>query len=117
MISLSMVVNCESVRQGVRVKSTRGTLVANSQRGKDMVFWADTSPPEIGIELPTVAEAEVRIWNCWQDDKGVIQAWIGNAGMLIEEGPASDGSEILLRCSAGFGMFEPDDMRVAIRWR
>jgi hypothetical protein len=43
--------------------------------------------------------ATLRVWNAWRDSTGTMQAWIGEAGMLVEE-PAR--GEFVLRCSDGF---------------
>ncbi len=52
---------------------------------KDVVLWRDTAPDESVFVCHSKKVAELRIWNCWRDDRGVMQAWIGNAGMRVRE--------------------------------
>lgn len=54
----------------------------------------------------------VRIWNAWRDDAGTMHAWIGNAGILIEELP---NKVTILRCSDGFGGPAFDDLVVRLK--
>jgi hypothetical protein len=41
----------------------------------------------------------IRIWNEWRDSGGTMQAWIGDAGLVVE---ALDPNHFVLRCSDGF---------------
>lgn len=86
--------------QGLRVKLDGGEMVVNTQRLKDVVLWADSAPHEVHLVcLPKGKSATLKIWNVWRDGNGVMQAWIGNAGMLVEERHAG----LRLACSDGYG--------------
>jgi hypothetical protein len=54
----------------------------------------------------------VRAWNVWRDDSSTIGAWVGNAGMLIED---LGDSRVRLCCSDGFGEPTFDDLVVDMR--
>ena len=98
---------CTSPVQAVRLKIERGLVIANHQRLTDVVLWADTSPPvvEIAIEPNGEHHATLKVWNAWRDD-GVMQAWFGDAGMIVEESSAG----LWLRCSDGVGEMDFSDV-------
>jgi hypothetical protein len=101
----------ETPVQGVRLKLHTGrSLTMNGRRLKDVVLWSDTSPPE--VELLCDEEGELRIWNCWRDSTGAIQAWIGNAGMVIE----TSSSSTVLKRSGGTSSFSPDDLELELQF-
>lgn len=52
---------------------------------RSIVLWADTAPPEVSVEVISDKTAELTLWNCWRDEHGVTQAWIGEGGMVIYE--------------------------------
>lgn len=59
----------------------------------DVVLWTDTMPQSVVLQCLTTKLSELRVWNYWRDERNVTQAWIGNAGMVIEE---SNGLKRLL---------------------
>lgn len=72
--------------QGVSLGVKRGVIQVNDVEAKDMVLWCDNAPDDITFVCKKGrGTREFTIWNCWRDERGVNQAWIGNAGMLIEE--------------------------------
>lgn len=85
--------------QGIRLKLNTGTITVNGVELKDVVLWADTAPTDVEVICNTgeSPEGELRVWNCWRDPDGTMQAWLGDAGIVVEE---ADG-RILLRCSSG----------------
>lgn len=98
--------------QGLRMKLDKGSLVVNGQELKDVVLWADTSPETVSIECqPAGRGGELKIWNAWRDDTGAMQAWIGNAGIVVDE----EGDVLTLRCSDGIGPPDFDDLIVEIK--
>jgi hypothetical protein len=100
--------------QGLRVKIDGGFLLINGQRLKDTVLWADSAPAEFEMRCSLrTSEAELKAWNCWRDPKGTMQAWIGDAGMIIEE----IGHRTRLRCSDGSHPFSPTDLEVELDFR
>ena len=104
-----------SAVQGLRVKLLKGGFLrVNNQRSKEVVLWADTSPEDLEILCaPSTETAEFIAWNCWRDAKGIMQAWIGDAGIVIE---GSDNT-FLLRCSAGYHRFSPTDLDIELRFQ
>ena len=88
--------------QALRLKTRGGRLELNGQLLDDIVLWSD-SAPEVVVATAHPDKSgkpmSVRVWNAWRDAEGTMQAWIGNAGMLIE-GDSNTG--LVLRCSDGF---------------
>jgi hypothetical protein len=70
--------------QGVRLKLHGGSIAVADQKLKDVVLWADTAPGGDTV-LRMAGKGELRLWNCWRDGIGVTQAWLGNAGMRVED--------------------------------
>jgi hypothetical protein len=99
--------------QGLRLKVDQGSLLVNGQKLKDVVLWADSAPAEVhAICESRSASVELRAWNCWRDSAGTMQAWIGDAGMVIEE----IGNRARLKCSAGSHPFSPADLEIEIEF-
>jgi len=71
--------------QGIRMKLQGGSLILGDTELKDVVLWRDTAPDESVFVCRSKRATELRIWNCWRDERGVTQAWIGNAGMRTTE--------------------------------
>ena len=91
-----------TVREGLSISIKKGMLVVNGQPIRDSIIWTDTAPAQFDILCkPPKSGAMLHIWNAW-DQNGILQSWLGNAGMLIEE----VGESVILRCSDGLG--EPD---------
>lgn len=98
----------ESPTQALRLMVDGGTLFVNGQQLTDVVLWADTSPSIVEMEVqPKKRRATLKVWNAWRDD-GVMQAWLGNAGMLVED----TAQGVLLRCSDGIGDADFSDLLV-----
>lgn len=98
--------------QGLRVKVDKGTMTVNGRELQDVVLWADSAPSEVELVCHTGKHAtgELRVWNCWKERDGVMQAWLGDAGMTIEDGRERVG----IRCSDGTHPFEPSDFEVEL---
>jgi hypothetical protein len=100
--------------QAVRLKARGGKLLLNEQLVDDVVLWSDTAPPAVTASLRPQSSATpmtLRVWNAWRDTAGTMQAWIGDAGMLVEEeGPGV----VVLRCSDGFDAPTFDDLIVRL---
>lgn len=76
--------------QGIRIKVQGGKLSMGGTELNEVVLWRDTAPDETVFVCHAKKPAELRIWNCWRDDRGVMQAWVGNAAMrVVESGPNS----------------------------
>lgn len=103
--------------QGVRLKARGGDVVLNDQALDDVVLWSDTAPPLVTAELRPKSKREpmsVRVWNVWRDDVGTMQAWIGDAGLVVEDEQAG---RVILGCSDGFDQPNFGDLRVKLTLR
>lgn len=88
--------------QALRLRARNGQLEVDGQLLDDVVLWSDSSPSTVvAAAHPREGKkaVSVRVWNAWRDPVGTMQAWIGNAGMLVDED--SEGV-VWLRCSDGF---------------
>jgi hypothetical protein len=84
--------------QGIRLRVRGGTLsLGGKPEWDDVTLWRDTAPDETVFTLSAKKSAEVRIWNCWRDDRGVMHAWIGNAAMRVTE---SGANSVTVECNA-----------------
>jgi hypothetical protein len=99
--------------QGLRIKLSDGTIHINGQVLKEVVVWFDTSPLEFEFSCHPKKDStsELRIWNCWRDTGGASQAWVGNAGIIVEESERGT----VLHCSTGTGKFDPGQLEVELK--
>jgi len=81
---------------GLRLKVVKGELEVNNQRHSEVVLWEDTSPESVFFSVLSKTDCELRIWNVWRVND-FVQAWVGNAGIVISE----KGNIINLECSGG----------------
>lgn len=98
--------------EGLRLKALDGELNIEGMTYNEVVLWSDTSPEIVTVQFKpaTLGVMGVRIWNVWRDQMGVMQAWIGDAGMIVDE-IAKD--LMVLRCSDGFA--PPDFSGLVVR--
>lgn len=89
-----------------------GVLEVAGQRSRDMVLWTDSAPPEVVVTpVPKRGnQVRVRMWNAWRTDPDVLNAGVGNCGMLAEHRVG----RVTLRCSAGPGSVDFDEFLVEI---
>jgi hypothetical protein len=92
--------------QGLRLRARGGDMVIDGRTLDDAVLWTDTAPPEVLVALRPRATMTVRLWNVWRDGAGTMQAWIADAGMLVEDGR--------LRCSDGVDRPSFGDLEVTL---
>lgn len=93
--------------QALRIRADGGLLEVNGQALEDVVLWSDSTPELVVVGFqPAGDKMSLRIWNAWRDPAGTMQAWIGNAGILVEH---HHGSTVL-RCSDGFDDPTFDDL-------
>jgi hypothetical protein len=100
--------------QALRLTAKGGQFKVNDQTLEDVVLWSDSAPETVEIRLrpPKGGTMTARIWNAWRDPSDAMQAWIGDAGIVVDEpGPGS----VLLRCSDGFDTPSFDDLVVELR--
>ncbi len=103
----------DTPQQGLRLKIKDGAILINNQELQEVVVWKNTAPEDISFECRLKKKgstSELRVWNCWLDSRGIAQAWIGNAGMIVEEAPDC----ITLHCSPGGGSFDPTALEVKL---
>lgn len=81
---------------GLRIKIERGILEVNGGQYQEIILWVETSPDVVHLNVLAKRDCVVKVWNVWRVDD-VIQAWVGNAGMLIHD----DDGVIRLECSSG----------------
>ena len=97
-------------RQALRLKPRGGRLEVDSELSRNVALWSDMAPPSIIVRFRHARGSEpmsVVIWNAWRDKDEVTHAWIGNAGMIVQEEP---GGVILLKCSDGYDAPTFDDL-------
>jgi hypothetical protein len=87
----------ENPRQGVSISAKGGVLRVKNTEAKDIVLWRDTAPDEVLVTCVGRGLQELLVWNCWRDDRGAIQAWINNSGMLLDD---TGGETITIRCNS-----------------
>ncbi|MBB4513205.1 hypothetical protein [Paraburkholderia fungorum] len=101
----------ETPTQGLRLKISPGKFEVNDQLLPDVVLWANTCPEDVTLSMSSEADAVLKIWNVWSVD-GTMHAWLGNAGMLVEQ----HACELTLRCSDGVDDICFSDLVVRIRF-
>jgi hypothetical protein len=100
--------------QGIRLKARGGKVRLNEQLVDDVVLWSDTAPPAVTASLRPASSRTpmtLRVWNAWRDPAGTMQAWTGDAGMLVEE---EQPGVVVLRCSDGFDAPTFDDLIIRL---
>ena len=101
--------------QGLALKAYGGVLEIEGVAAREMLLWCDTAPPKVPIKVQPEPgkKAILKIWNVWRGRVGgadVTQAWLGNAGMRIEQ----RGNQISLRCSDGEGPVDFGNLKTRI---
>ena len=107
----------ESPVQGLTLKVSGGVLEVNGVEAAEMLLWHDTAPGKVTVRVKREAgkKAALKLWNIWRGSMGgvdVTQAWLGNAGMRIDQ--SGGGRELLLCCSDGEGPVDFDDLEARI---
>ncbi|WP_144409971.1 hypothetical protein [Cupriavidus basilensis] len=95
--------------QGLRIKVDRGHIAVAGQKQKDIVLWEDTSPDVVDMEILCASDTVLKAWNVWRID-GIIMAWVGNSGMIVE----NEIDRIKLLCSDGTSSPEFNNLIVTI---
>ena len=81
---------------GLRLKVVKGELEVNNQRHSEIILWSDTSPESVFFTVVSKKACELKVWNVWRVND-IVQAWVGNAGIVISE----EGCITKLECSGG----------------
>jgi hypothetical protein len=82
--------------QGIGLMVKGGPLLIAGQRLREPILWRDTAPDKVLVAWEQAKDGELKVWNCWRDHRGTTQAWVGNAGMLVED----TGATVILRCNS-----------------
>jgi hypothetical protein len=99
--------------QAISLQLEKGKLRVNDQELKSVILWNTTAPTEVMVELlPNGKQATFKVWNSWKDERGTTHAWIGNAGMTINE----TADKAILKCSDGVGPIDVNDLVVELEW-
>jgi hypothetical protein len=99
--------------QALRIDIDPGRLVIAGEESRKMILRLDTCPDVVEVRYRLLGlGSTITFYNAWIDEKGVIDAWLMNAGMLVEE----TGNRMLLRCSDGRGEPTFDDLIVEIEF-
>lgn len=96
--------------QALRIEVLGGEITIESETGRDFALWSDTAPEQVSATVKADAPVTLRLWNMWRNTKGVENAWMGNAGMIVEHRE----NAVRLRCSDGFGDATFDDLVVSL---
>ena len=94
--------------QGLVVKNAGGELEVDGDRAPEFALWREGAPEVVDVSV--VGDGELRVWNTWRHEDGLVDEWSGNAGMLIEDG----GDTVRLRMSDGPGEPSFDDLVVSL---
>ncbi len=99
--------------QGISLSVEDGAkLGVGATEARDLVIWRETAPDVTEIRYVNPRKrTELTVWSVWEDDGGTTQAWIGWAGMRVEE---PDDDTVLLRCSGNFDAPRFDDLVVRL---
>ncbi|WP_294287983.1 hypothetical protein [uncultured Sphingomonas sp.] len=103
--------------QGLTLKVNGGVLDVNGTESPEMLLWRDTAPDTVVVRVKSEpgARTACKLWNIWRGSMSgvdVAQAWLGNAGMRIEQ--SGDGNQLLLRCSDGEGPVDFNNLEVRV---
>ena len=107
----------DAVEQGfeVSVDQRKGVVDVNDQKIKAPVFWTETAPKIFSFKCYSKkATGVINIWNVWRNinRKDRVEAWIGNAGLYIEE----DGNgTVIFYCSSGVHQVDFEDFVFSIK--
>lgn len=99
----------QSPAQGLTLKVNGGMLAVDGIEASEMLLWRDTAPSKVTVRLTSEAgkRATLKLWNIWRGSIGgvdVTQAWLGNAGMRVDQ--SEDRRELLVCCSDGEGLVD-----------
>lgn len=100
--------------QALNLSTRHGAVVIEGQELTDVALWTDTAPPEIVAAVEPAGGKQpmtIQVWNGWRGSGDDVNAWIGDAGMLIED--HGDG-RVTLRCSDGYDRPSFDDLVVEL---
>ena len=96
-------------RQALKLAVVSGLLEVNEATAEVVSLWSDTSPAEVELTVLGGQARRLEVWNAW-DLGGLESAWLGNAGMIVEQGER----HLALDCSDGLGPPSFTDLQVRL---
>lgn len=96
-------------RQALKLATVNGLLEVNGATSEVISLWSDTSPSEVELTVLGAKVRRLEVWNAW-DLGGLETAWLGNAGMIIEQ----TKRYLTLHCSDGLGPPSFTDLQVRL---
>jgi hypothetical protein len=88
-------------RQGIRMKVNGSITVFVNEKaitGKKFVVWADDlKDDELRFIGTRKSAQDLLVWNVWDQNRGVTDAWLNGAAMILE----IDGNIRRYRCNDG----------------
>lgn len=98
-------------KSGIHIKIRGGEIGIGEKRHTEIVLWADTCPENVDLLVTSADGCELSMWNVWQIGT-LVQAWVGNAGMIV----TNKGNSVLLECSNGPGEVDFSDLVVHLEF-
>lgn len=99
--------------QGVSLSCQDAVISINGVEGKNFVLWEESAPDVVTVSLRKIKPAaELLLWNVW-DRYGHTDAWLLNAGMVIDE--LTDRSAVVA-CGEGEGPVRFTDLTIRLNW-
>ncbi|WP_141769950.1 hypothetical protein [Bacillus massilinigeriensis] len=109
-IKIEFIRSKNDYRQGIEfsLDKRKGYIEVNKQKINSPVFWKNTAPSTFIFKcFPKKEIGQINLWNIWQYTDDRVDAWIGNAGIIVEQ----EGEGIFLfRCSSGIGDIDFEDL-------
>lgn len=94
-------------RQAISLSLHGARATVNDFEGTRFIFWADQFRADgrsAVVEMQEVAEdAYVNVWNSWESPRSRVDAWLMDAGMIVEQ---TSNHAFTAHCSDGVG--DPD---------
>lgn len=98
---------------GTRLQLDSGKLRIGKSSSSLLVLFEDTTPEPVTVEVVAKRPTRLTVANCWRTPEGRADCWLGNAGLMVEEGP--DG--VILKCSYGGNPVPQfDDLVIELRF-
>lgn len=94
--------------QGVRISAKRSMKVLNS-KSTSFALWHEDAD-EFRVGLPAGKPQKVQISTVWRSERGSIQTWLGNYGMIVQR----QGESVRFLCSNGPGEPTFDDVEFVV---
>ena len=94
-------------RQALKLVAVDGHLEVDEAVSEIISLWSDTSPAVVELTVLGGQARRLEVWNAW-DLGGLESAWLGNAGMIVEQGER----HLTLHCSDGLGPPTFTDLQV-----